>query len=468
MRQADAYTINERGVASQTLMRRAGAAIASQVAKVADETKARSITVVCGTGNNGGDGYVCAEELIKLGKNVDVYAISGKFSPDCARERQAYTGAYAQEIGGDIIVDCIFGTGLCRDVAGEYAEVIDRINQSGAYVISADIPSGINGDNGRILNIAVKADLTVAIGEYKTGHFLSDGLDYCGKTVKADIGIECPHTKFVEIYEDSDIKPFFPERRRNSHKGTFGSANVVAGSDKYIGAAALAAEAALKSGCGYVKLTTSEKVRMSLAPRLPQVIYLDEPDLNSDCIAVGSGCGVGKNLYDTLARLLKNYGGTLIIDADGLNSLAKYGADILREKKCRVILTPHIKEFSRISSLTTDEILSDPVGRAEAFAAEYGVILVLKSASTVITDGRRTALNIRGNTALAKGGSGDMLCGYMCGCSARGTEPFEAAVCSTYVLGKAAEIAADDMTEYCATAKDIIKNLHFSIKGLTV
>lgn len=468
MRQADAYTINEKGVSSQTLMRRAGEALAAEVLRVAKERAAEKITVVCGTGNNGGDGYVCAEQLIKSGVNADIYAISGKFSPDCERERSAYTGGYATEIKADVIVDCIFGTGLAREISGEYAEVIEKINSSGAYVISADIPSGINGDSGQISGVAVRADLTVAIAEYKAGHYLCDGLDCCGETVKADIGITVPHGDFIYIYEDDDIKPFFPKRRRNSHKGTFGSANLIAGSGKYAGAAALAVGAALKSGCGYVKLTTSENVKFCLVLRFAQVIYPDECDLTSDCIAVGSGCGVSAELYDRIAYLLKNYTGTLIIDADGLNSLARYGTGILKQKSCGVILTPHIKEFSRISGLTAAEISADPIARAKKFASEYGVTLVLKNASTIICDGARTALNVRGDSALAKGGSGDMLTGFMCGTVARGIPPFEAAVCAAYVLGKAAEISSEQNTAYCATAREIIKNLHIAVKDLTV
>lgn len=268
-------------------------------------------------------------------------------------------------------------------------------------------------------------------------------------------------------YTDEEIKKFYPERKRNTHKGSYGSANIIAGSDKYMGAAALAAEAALMSGCGYVKLTTSEMVRLALASKLPQIICLDEPDYSSQAVAVGMGCGVSESLYAVISKLLVDYNGKLIIDADGLNSLAKYGVDILNKRKCGVILTPHVKEFSRLTGLTVDEICLSPVKYAYGFARRYGVHVLLKGADSVITDGERVAVNTRGTTALAKGGSGDMLSGYMCGCAARGLNIFDAAVCAAYTMGLSAEISSAQKTDYCVTAKDIIKNLHFAVKQLT-
>ena len=271
------------------------------------------------------------------------------------------------------------------------------------------------------------------------------------------------------IVNDGDIKKFYPKRKRNTHKGTYGSANIIAGSDKYLGAAALAVEAALKSGCGYVKLTTTEKVKIALAAKFPQVIYCDLPDLNSEAIAIGMGCGVYEELYAFLKRLLSEYSGTLIIDADGLNTLSKYGLTPLKNKNpnCHVILTPHAKEFSRLTGLEVSSILNNPIELARTFSEEFGVTLLLKGADSVITNGLNIAVNTRGTTALAKGGSGDMLSGYICGSAARGLEPFDAALCSAYTLGVAAEISSEEKTDYCATAKDIINNLHKAVKRLT-
>lgn len=271
----------------------------------------------------------------------------------------------------------------------------------------------------------------------------------------------------MQIITSGWCKQFYPKRKRNSHKGTYGSANIVAGSDKYPGAAVLALEAVLMTGCGYVKLTSSEKVKYTLAVKFPQAIYIDEPDLNSQCIAIGMGCGISEKLYGQINFLLKNYSGTLIVDADGLNSLAKFGTDILKQKNCTVILTPHLKEFARLTGKSVEEIACNAQTLSENFAKKYGVILLLKGADSIITDGLNTFVNKSGTTALAKGGSGDMLSGFMCGTVARGVEPLNAACCSAYTMGLSAEISSEQKTDYCATAKDIIKNLHIAVKQLT-
>ena len=269
------------------------------------------------------------------------------------------------------------------------------------------------------------------------------------------------------IIDSRDIAKFYPQRKRNTNKGDYGSANIVAGSDRYIGAAALACAAALKSGCGYVKLTSTEKVRLALAAKYPQVIYLDECDLHSQSIAIGMGCGISGELYETIKFLTKNYAGTLIIDADGLNSIAKFGLDILRDSNCRIILTPHLKEFSRLTGKSMSEISQNPVREAQEFAKKFGVIVLLKGAATIITDGNKIQINTSGTTALAKGGSGDMLSGYMAGSAARGLSPFDAAVCSAHTMGISAEICSEQKTDYCATAHDILNNLHLAVKYLT-
>ena len=286
-----------------------------------------------------------------------------------------------------------------------------------------------------------------------------------------ELGINCPLDDCVKIYCPRDIAEFYPVRPRNSHKGTFGSANLIAGSAQYMGAAALSVSAALRSGCGYVKLTTASEVKNVLVPAFPQAVYLDKPDLTSNAIAVGMGCGVTEELYKTLEYLLKNYSGVLIIDADGLNALSRFGKEILKEKTCKVILTPHAKEFSRLTGLTVEQITASPIETAREFAREYKVILLLKGAATVICDGSekelKTALNVRGSSALAKAGSGDMLSGYICGSAARGLSPFDAACCAAFTMGLSAEISSAEKTDYCVTAKDLIKNIHKAVKQLT-
>ncbi len=464
MRTAEGYTINALGVPVAELMERAGNAIAKHVLKAAAGGK--KVNVVCGGGNNGGDGYVCARILAERGVRVSVFdAAADSRSPECTEAKRKYVGLYAESIGGDVIVDCILGTGCNRPVEGKLAEAIKVINKSGAYVISADIPSGICSDNGLALGEAVKADLTVALGEYKLGHVLGDGPDYCGAMVKDDIGINV-EGDVARAFDDDDVAAFFPARRRNSHKGTYGSACICAGSTKYPGAAALCLMGALRSGCGYVNLATVPEVRSALFPVFPQAIYLSSPDVSADAIAIGPGCGDSTQTFSSLRNVLRNHSCKLIIDADAINALSK-NISIIGEAGCAVLLTPHVAEFSRLTGISVRDILADPVGKARSFAAEYGVTVALKGAATVITDGKRVTLNLRGNTALARGGSGDILTGLLCGAAARGLNLYDAAVSSCYVLGAAAELASAEATEYCATAEDIVGNIPQAVKIIT-
>ena len=179
------------------------------------------------------------------------------------------------------------------------------------------------------------------------------------------------------------------------------------------------------------------------------------------------GSGVSKELYEQIGNITQKFTGILIIDADGLNSIAQYGADVLFGSKCRIILTPHPKEFSRLLNKGIDEILEKPILKSEEFAKKYKVTLFLKGAFSIVTDGYETVIITRGSTALAKGGSGDMLSGYMAGSAARGLSAFDSAVCSAYTLGVSAEISSEQKTDYCATSQDILNNLHFAVKRLT-
>lgn len=465
MRQADRVTIG-RGIPSEELMRRAGEAVADEVACAVKELNAKSVLIVCGTGNNGGDGYVCARLLKDRGVAVKVYAMSGTLSPDCQREKEAYDGEYASTIEGDIIVDCLFGTGLNRTVDGEYAIVIGKVNSFRTYVISVDIPSGINGDNGIALGCAVKADKTVAIAYPKVGLYLNDGIDFSGEIVIKDIGIGCD-TPDALLLQKQDVKQFFRNRKRNTHKGSYGTACLIAGSSEYLGAGALAISTALKSGCGYVYAVVPEEIKYTLAVEYPQCIYSNTPNLNADAIAIGMGLGCNESTYNLVCNLLKNYKGKLIIDADGLNSLAKFGLQPLKQTEAQVLLTPHVGEMARLSGITNRQVATDPVGVARRFALEYNLTVHLKSAVCVTSDGEQSIITHRGSTALAKAGSGDMLAGLICGNAARGLPLLYAAVCSQYILGCAAELCSQKYSDYATTSKEVLENISFAIKRLT-
>jgi NAD(P)H-hydrate epimerase len=466
MRSSDEYTIKVLGIPAQTLMKRAGKCVAKKVEEVLTALNKSKVLVVCGRGNNGGDGYVCATLLNEKGIDVSVYSVDGKRSPECAEERKKYKGKYSEKIEGDVIVDCLLGTGFKPPLSDNVKKIINDINSSKAYVISVDIPSGLSGDNG-LGDVCVRANLTLAIAEYKMGYVLQNGPYVCGEKVKCDIGIVCKDTATAKLVEDGDVAKLFPKRARNTHKGSYGTATLIAGSEKYVGAAALSLSAALKSGAGYVKLFCDEKTKYALAPVYPSAIYSNEVDLTSDCIAIGMGCGISDELYEKIKYLLNEYTGTLIIDADGINTLAKCGTNVLKGAKCKVVLTPHIKEFSRICKLYTNEIVENPIDACTNFAKEFGVTVLLKGSTSVLSDGVKTVVVDRGSTALAKAGSGDMLSGFMCGSIARGLSPFNGAMCSAYVLGKAGEYCSNEVGDYAATSADVLKNLPYVVKSLT-
>ncbi len=458
------------GTSVSELMERAGRALADAVRAAMRRLNIGDCLFVCGGGNNGGDGFVAARLLAEEGEDVSVLCLAEKFTEACRAAKERFKGEllcrpprrrYA------LIADCILGTGLHGEPSGETALLIDFVNSSGAYVVACDLPSGL-AENGVAARACVRADETVCLGALKCALLMCDGADAAGTVKTAPIGLSMEAG--AQIWEEEDIRAFFPKRKSNSNKGSYGNACIFAGG-ALGGAAFLAAKACLKSGAGYTRLSVTSQYYPHVVGRLPACILkefqaVDGELLACDCIAVGMGSGVSERLYAYLVELLTAYTGTLVLDADALNTLARYGADVLAERKCAVILTPHPGEFSRLSGVSVREVLADARALADAYAKKYGVVVVLKNNRTYITDGTRAALNLTGSPALAKGGSGDTLAGFLAGTCARGVPPFEAAVCSCYLLGKAGEEAARRFGEYAPDAEDVIECLPSVMKNL--
>lgn len=463
-----------RGTPVSVLMQRAGNALAEAVKNALSRLGQRDAVFVCGGGNNGGDGFVAAEVLRRDNFEVSVLCLAEHFSEASVAAKMAYRGEIFQKIPRrvySVTVDCLFGTGLSRPVEGKNADLVNFIN-SGKYVIACDLPTGLF-EGGIAHAPCVKADETVSMGQLKSALILSDGADVAGKVSVADIGI--PAEGGAEIWEDVDVGAFFPKKKSNTHKGTYGSVSILAGSER-LGAPLLSVGAALKSGAGYTALwlptsddSTDELRRTVLAAKYPAAIvnfYGGEP-LTSNSVAYGMGAGVGAAQYQLLKTLLSTYeSGTLVLDADALNTLAMYGKDILKHKKCPVVITPHPKEFSRLTGRSVEDLLSDPIEAAKAFSKEYAVTVVFKNNRTVIAEGDRVAINPTGSPVLSKGGSGDVLAGLLAGTLARGVPPFEAAVVSSYLLGRAGELAAAEENAYSPDAEDIIGYLAKAINSV--
>ena len=483
MRKADEYTIKKIDVPSLTLMEGAGKALADEAEKLVGKG---NVLCVCGGGNNGGDGFVCARILKSRGIETDVLFYADKQSEDCriCAERWKETGGKTvSEIDRtySLIVDCLFGTGFKGGLEGKNAQTVQKMNdmkRQGSKILSADIPSGVNGDNGRVQTVAVYADVTLCIGEIKSGVVFGEEIDHAGEIKRADIGIGLPDKsdEYAYYLEEEDIKEKLPARKRNSNKGTYGRAAIVAGSLQYTGAAYLSAAACLRSGAGYTTLFLPEGILPYYILKLPEALLCPlgkgkklhfkkenfKQLLPYDCIAYGMGTGISPSVAKGAIYLLENYTGKLILDADALNSLAKYHkgnlSTLFKRKKCDVILTPHVKEFSRLTDLTVENILDTPFCVKET-AEKYQVNILLKNAVSVIAGEGKTVCNIRGNSGQAKGGTGDVLSGVLASLCAMGLSTFDGGCAASYMVGRAAELAAREKGEYSLTATDLISYL---------
>lgn len=489
MREADAHTIASQGVNGLELMKRAGAALADEAENMLDLRGKRireRVLVVCGGGNNGGDGFVCARILTKRGQEADVVFFAEKTSAECAEAKNRFLqlgGKILTQMpknGYSLVVDCLLGTGFHGELSEPMKKAIAGINAlkaQGAKVLAADIPSGVDGDNGCVREIAVQADKTLCLGEVKAGVYFGDGIDYAGEVLRADIGIVFPNGNYATLLNSGYVAGLLPHRKRNTNKGDYGKAAIVAGCKEYTGAAYLAMAACLRAGAGYTTLFTPAKLLPQYMLKAPEALlvplckgtkmHFEDAELDRllgySSIAYGMGMGVSKDVAKGAEYLIENYTGKLVLDADALNSLAVYCAkeidNVFAKKKCDVVITPHVKEFSRFTSQKTSAILENGLYAATGFAKKHGVSVLLKNAVTTITDGEKIFLNTAGGAGQAKGGSGDVLSGVIASLCACGFSGLDAACAGAYLTGKAAELAMEKYGEYSLTARDTIEYL---------
>ena len=484
MRSSDEHTI-KTSIPSLELMWRAGIGIVESLSSWGGK-----VLVACGTGNNAGDGYVVASILKARGVDVELLLLKESFSPDgqyyfdmCVSQNVAWSVYNSQKIQGyDIIVDCILGTGFKGEIDGNTRALIESINESGAYVVSADINSGLNGDSG-LGNACVKSDLTVSIGTTKSGHYLGRAKDVIGRLVNVDIGIELIEKPYLLI-EDRDVCAFLGKRDNHSHKGTYGYVTLIGGSLEYSGAIKLAnlSASAMRAGAGVVKLAVPRSLCSGIMPYiLESTLYplseengsikFDENEIQGalngvKSVAVGMGLGQRGDNERVLKYVLENYEIPLIIDADGLNTLAKMDRQIIKNSRCTVVLTPHLKELERLSGVSMAEIQQSPVEHAKAYARETGAILLLKGATTVITDGERVFLTNTGCAGMATAGSGDVLSGIVAALCASSGEPLMAVASGAYINGKAGELAEAEYGDVSMVASDTAKYIPLAIKAV--
>ena len=501
----DKYASQKLGIPTQTLMYRAGMAVAKAVILyVKDKEKAR-VSVFAGKGNNGGDGYAAALELMKNCR-VTVYDVFSEGQR--SEEGKHFLNAYLAKGGivepltfddkqlsdicsSDCIVDAVFGTGYSGDspeIAQKLIELFAALE--GVKKVAIDVPLGINSELGTLTSSTVySADATVVLGFLKIGLVSYPAKKHVGKLIYDNIGLQnkgiISSFEFDSYYTDIEIaSSLIPSRTSDSHKGSYGRLLMITGSSTYPGAAHLSLEAALRSGVGYVTYLGEKSMCDSLLSKLPEAIYrpvsltnLTDAEIlkNADkhsAILIGSGLGQNNAdaLYSSVSLLLSTEGSPLILDADAINVLSKdpiAARRLIGNSKRSVILTPHPLELSRLTGLSVDEIQRNRLSVAKSFADSCQCVLVLKGAGTIVTDGNETYINSTGSSALAKAGSGDVLAGHLSALVASGMSPLHASALAVYLHGIAADTLAGELSEFGVIPSDLPKEIARQINMLS-
>lgn len=490
MKQCDACTMEYFKMPSMVLMERAALSVVEEIEKRKIDTE--KCLVVCGLGNNGGDGLAIARMLFLKGCDVTVVCdMAEEKATEQAKAQYAILKQYqipvipnlsslseADRTSYTLIVDAIFGVGLSRAIQGFWKSEIEVLNEMTGFKLAVDIPSGVNGDDGQIMGCAFRADLTVTFAYAKKGLLLYPGYRYAGKLVVTDIGIEAHSWRDRKpaafAYEETDLQ-LLPKRKAHSNKGTYGRVLVIAGKHNMAGAAFFSSKAAAVTGCGLVKILTEECNRTIIQQLFPEGI-LDtwiraEIEDNSffsklkqcldwaDAVVLGPGLGTGAEAARIVTAVLQMAVSPVIIDADALNILAKE-PQALKEFRGEAIVTPHLGEMARLSGNSVEEIKQNIITVAGTFAKEYNVVCVLKDARTItaLPDGVHY-INTSGNQGMATAGSGDVLTGIIAGLIAQGMHVYEAASFGAYLHGMAGDIMVEETGYYSMLATDIIEGI---------
>lgn len=490
MKECDSFTIKNLRPSIE-LMETAGTNFYDEIIKYINKNE--KILVVAGGGGNGGDALVVARHLYNNGYNVETFISSSHLKEETLINKNRYNGkliSYNEFLKNDydVIVDGLLGANLSVQINEKTKVIINTINDKKARVFSIDIASGIDASSGKNLGAFVHSFLTVAIEAFKIGHFFFDGKNSYEKLSLVSANVELINKEnYLNILKRVDFCRVFEKRDKNSNKGTYGKVALVGGSKLTPGAILLSNNslASLRVGAGYSRLFIPRSLYEIYALHYPEIIYETLSDENGkivfveeeikkllayDSIAIGMGIGTSIEVYKIIKFLCSNYNGNLLIDADGLNSLARFGkVEDLKESKCKnIVLTPHIKEFSRL--IKNDDLIyikENAIYLTKKFAKDNKVILVLKDSTSIISDGTTTYLNINGNPSLAKGGSGDILSGIIAGLISKKENILFSVACSCYLLGEASDLAIKENNENTLIATDITRYLMIAVNELT-
>lgn len=475
MREFDRLATERSGVASIVLMENAGRGAADLVVRELREKQLARVLVVTGSGNNGGDGYVVARRLVVLGISVEVLAVAPveRLSGDALMNFHAFVGvggrvrslstegsalAFQALSGADLIVDALFGTGLDRPVEGIYQEAIQRINQRAAFCVALDIPSGLDADTGRVLGVAVRADLTVTFAAYKLGLLTPEGRSHTGRIEIVDIGVPpagLPEAGESALFlEAKDVAGLLPIRPPNSHKGSAGRLLVLAGSPGKVGAALLVASGALRAGAGLVTLAGTTAVADALDRRVLEAMTarIDLNDLETslaplltraDAVVLGPGLGLDEPARRLVEFVVFGGESVVIADADAITHFQGRPEELARAGS-RLVLTPHPAELGRLLGLTASEVEADRFSAlTRAVRATEATVLLKGPHTLVAAPGLLPVIGRRGTSALSTGGTGDVLSGVI-GALACTLPKTAAAFAGAYLHARAGELWARD------------------------
>lgn len=483
------------GISYMKLMKNAGEACFGRISKILGGVADKNFVVLAGRGNNGGDGIVITDMLTEAGASAILVFVQDLPKSNCAR--QCYS-TYEKDIKSciyvhrkdvikraisncDAVIDCVFGTGFHGELEENAAELFEHTAATcPGLKISVDVPSGINSDTGEIAKHAFRPDCTIVLGAMKKGLYSHPAYESCGNIYLADIGIPSQCFESCEaVLSERVLLEFIPERKKVSHKGTYGKLLNISGSAQYTGAAMLSTNGALRSGVGLCTLATPMRVINAIAAAIPEAVYLPlEQDIDGfineksvdviknelekrryEAVLVGCGLGNREDTTDLTEFVIRNADCPVIIDADGLNSICR-NINILKESKKGIIVTPHPAEFARMTGKTVEEIQHDRISAAKEFTKEYGCVTVLKGVNTVIASPTgETFINTSGNAGLAKGGSGDVLAGMIASFAAQGVELNYAAALGAYLHGLAADVLSARMGMGGILPRDIAETL---------
>lgn len=481
-REMDSATINDIGIPAIVLMENAAEGIYNKILNAGEK-----FIVVCGDGNNGGDGLVVARKLIQAKKHVKTFIIGSGNSKseefninykvlcnitsniELIQKEKIDWEIFRNELNSaEIIVDAIFGIGLNREVKDLHYNVIEIINESNAKTFSVDIPSGLNSDNGKPLGISIKAKETFTIETFKRGFFEGEAQEYLGKLSIINIGIPQKvkelHNEKIEVLSNTQYKLMLPKRKVYGHKGNYGRILILAGSEGMEGAALITTKAALKTGSGLTTLVVNDNIKNILYSKPVEVMTISYSNItkieqliaSSDIIACGPGLGSGTLEIQMLEKCIKESSCPIVLDADALNIISKNN-ELLSYLKNRAIFTPHPGEMARLTGKTIQYIEENRIEMCKQYSKQNNIVTLLKGHNTIISDGDQVVINTSGTSKMASGGMGDCLTGIISSLVGQNIGIFNSTILGCYIHGLAAEEAGHD--KYSVIATEVIDKI---------